>query len=178
MDDVSYNIFFSSEDQAVSGKWRALTRNCVQKMVQNASGLEESFNNAVAKKLVDILITAGCQGSYETVLETVSDKFSDKIRIITNASLRINHAIGEEITSSDLEPICTPFGIVFEQAAMVDIGDNHASRKKVDRVLCVTEIGLQRVERQIDGNRSWMKTTLLLKPKVALEAVVDNFTFK
>jgi hypothetical protein len=175
MDDVSHNVFFSPEDQAVSGKWRALTRNCVQKMVQNVPGLESSFNNAVAKKLVDILITAGCQGSYETVLETVCEKFSDKIGVITNASLRINHAIGEEVTSSDLEPVCTPFGIIFQQAAMVDIGDNHASRKKVDRVLCVTEIGLQRVERQTDGNRSWMETTLLLKPKVALEAVEDSF---
>ena len=167
---------FSSEDQAVSGRWRALTHNYVRTMSQNGPELVAHFRGVVAAHLIDILITAGYQENHQTLVEKVFSTFSDKIDVIITASLRLNLAIGEEITSCDIELVGVQAGDVFDPSNMEDIGGNHGFQKTEDRVLCTTEVGLRREQKQTKGDQSWMEATLLLKPKVALESIAEHMS--
>jgi hypothetical protein len=157
----------------VSGRWRVLTRSSARAMWKEVPELVESLRKTIDTHLVDILIVAGYQGKHQAAVKKVFSTFSD---VIINVSLRLNRAIGEEVTSSDFEPVCIELGVLFDPLKMDDVGGDHTSQKTADRVLCTTEIGLQRVERQTKENRSWMETTLLLKPKVALESIVEHMS--
>jgi predicted nucleic acid-binding Zn-ribbon protein len=167
---------FSSEDQAVSGRWRILTHSYARTMGKEGPEVVESFGKTIATHLVDILIMAGYQGSHQAAVEKVFGTFSDKINVIITASLRLNLAIGEEISSCDLEPMGVQAGDLFDPSKMDDIGGDHGFRKTEDRVLCTTEVGLRRVQKQTKENRSSIETKLLLKPKVALESIVEHMS--
>ena len=99
----------------------------------------------------------------------ICTKFSNSIRTITNLALRLNQTIGEGIISSDLEVMCVRGDVAFIPENMEDISGDNAST--ADRVLCTTDLGLQQGSRETNGNR---KKVLLLKPKVALESLMNE----
>jgi hypothetical protein len=93
--------------------------------------------------------------------------------------MRLRRALGEEITSGDLEVVWTPCNYEFDPVTMEDISGQEIVQSgqdgKGDRVLCTTELGLQRSVRDgpKGGEGSW-RTTNLLKSKVALESVAEG----
>jgi hypothetical protein len=169
-----------AEDQTVSGRWRALTRHHCRTLPYDDPGQTSSMGMDVVHDLINVLITAGYQGHRQEVVEMVSGKFGDKIRAINKASLHLNQVLGEEITSCNLSPAWVSPNVAFDPSEMEDIGGEHIpdQRRQRDRVLCITEMGLQRVvgHAQTKENRGWLEMALLLKPKVALESVIDSMS--
>jgi hypothetical protein len=161
----------------VSGRWRALTHRHIRTLPHDDPGQTSSWEMDVVNSLADVLVIAGCSRKYrQKVVQAISGKFGDKIRAINKLSLRLNQVLREEITSSDIEPVWVLPNISFDPAGMEDIGGEQDRRQQSDCVLCTTEMGLERVVRQTKENRSWLETTPLLKPKVALESVTDSMS--
>lgn len=71
----------------------------------------------IAVRLADILIVAGYHLRMQEVLEMIYTMFGDRIDTISNSALRLNQAVGEDITSSDLEVVYT-HGIAFDPMTM------------------------------------------------------------
>jgi hypothetical protein len=136
-----------------------------------------SLAGIVGRGLVDILVAAGHRGTHQEIFGRISTVFRDKVMTIIKASLHLSKVLGEEIISSDLEVVVPRPGVDFDAATMDDIGREHGvGVQKVDRVLCATELGLRRVVKRKKENQNCLDTTLLLKPKCALESVVENMS--
>jgi hypothetical protein len=142
----------------------------------NDPSLILNLERVVVRGLVDILISGGYPGRCQEVHEMVLAKFCDRIKAISKVSLRLNQVFKEEIISSDLELQRPQPTTAFDPSGMEDIGGEPVLRQQADRVLCTTEMGLRRVVRQTKENQSWLDSTLLLKPKVALESVADSMS--
>jgi len=90
--------------------------------------------------------------------------------------MRVNKIIGEDVTSGDLEILAVPPGTAFDPSSMEDVYNEGAlTRSGGTRVLCTTDLGLRkkvRVGTTGEREKQWA-VIILLKPKVALESVVD-----
>ncbi|KAI5980574.1 hypothetical protein EDD15DRAFT_2393142 [Pisolithus albus] len=128
--DEIYEKVRDTEAQAISGRWRALTRSNIPRKQP-----------------------AGCNASQAELVTALSSKFSDKISFLVTLAVRVNKIVGEDVTSGDLEVLATSMEDVY----------NEASSGTGARVLCTTDLGL----------RKRVRLTTLLKPKVALESVVE-----
>jgi len=153
-----------------------LTHHHVPTPSHNDQSLTSQLEIGIVHGLVDVLISGGYLGRWQEVYEMILAKFGDRIKAISKVSLRLNQVLKEEITSSDLELQRPQPTIVFDPSGMEDIGGEPVLRQQADRVLCTTEMGLRRVVRQTKENRSCFDSVLLLKPKVALESVVDSMS--
>ena len=124
-----------------------------------------------------MLVTAGCTADPPTIQEVLRSRFCDRMSTLIDLTIRLRQALGEEITSGDLEVIYIPFDHAFDSGTMEDISGQNMTRrtKQNDRVLCTTELGLQRTVRtgMKDYDRS-CQTTNLLKSKVALVSVTEG----
>lgn len=130
----------------------------------------------VSRNLVDILILAGCEENPESILDMVSGlgSFVDRIDAITKSALRLNQVLGEDFVSCDLSIAFIANDTVFDQEAMDDTSEGHGSRKKVDRVLCTTGMGLKRVVKETKGRRTRFDSEVILKPKIVVESVLAS----
>jgi hypothetical protein len=123
--------------------------------------------------LVDVLLVAGLKSTQAEIQTEVLNTFGDKLMIVVRAALALNWVIGKDITSADLEPTTVLYEAVFDPTVMEDVNGGEGSLKAgVEHVLCTTDLGLQRVVRS-GGEPAW-QTTVLLKPKVALESMIDG----
>lgn len=86
--------------------------------------------------------------------------------------------MGEDVTSGNLEVSSIPPSTPFDQSTMEDVyneNDQHRSGTGKPKVLCTTDLGLRKktkVATTGDKEKQWVITSLL-KPKVALESIVD-----
>ena len=128
----------------------------------------------LANTLVEVLIVAGLKATYDQIYEEVMTRFGEKLTNVTRAALALNRVIAKEITSADLEPITVSWDTAFDSAAMDDINGEEGLKAGVERVLCTTDLGLQRVVKLSKGDESEWQTTRLLKPKVALESTIEG----
>ncbi|KAF7982967.1 hypothetical protein HWV62_24552 [Athelia sp. TMB] len=120
----------------------------------------------------DILTTANCQSKdLSGMFEAVTEGFGDRVNTIVEVALHINRVMGE-ITSGDMETVIWPRGVIFEPKAMDDAGGEAFSHEEEAIVLCTTELGLRKATQEGKGGLSARESTLLLKPKVALETLV------
>ncbi|KAF7964452.1 hypothetical protein HWV62_7579 [Athelia sp. TMB] len=106
------------------------------------------------------------------MFEAVTEGFGDRVNTIVEVALHINRVMGEEITSGDMETVIWPRGVIFEPKAMDDAGGEAFSHEEEAIVLCTTELGLRKATQEGKGGLSARESTLLLKPKVALETLV------
>lgn len=159
------------EDQAVGGRWRALSRSHLRASTIGNKDIVSELRGHIFSGLTDILVSADCRLGQREVLETMYSKFGERVDGIIKAALDLNQIIGEEITSSDMEVVTFQGGHLFDPALMDDAGGEVSSRER-DVVLCTTELGLKRQAKEAKGGQ--MDTTLLLKPKVALESAVAH----
>ncbi|KIM76592.1 hypothetical protein PILCRDRAFT_34404, partial [Piloderma croceum F 1598] len=152
-DDIHYDQFLKdiyatvheAEDQAVSGRWRALTRTHVQSMLHGDADISFSLLPHFAQSLSDILLVAGLKAAHEHIHEEIMNTFGDKLMIVVRAALALNWVVGKDITSADLEPIVVICEAVFDPAVMADVNGNGELKAEVEHVLCTTDLGLQRV---------------------------------
>ena len=167
------------EDQAISGRWRALTHKYTRRLLHDESNVLASWQSGMVDVLAHILTAAGCTPDLPQVHELLQSKFSDRMSTIIRLTMRLRQALGEEITSADLGVVWIPHDSIFDPASMEDDGGQDTARKGKDQqancVLCTTELGLQRSAwvGMKDGERRWQQTNLL-KSKVALQSIAEG----
>jgi hypothetical protein len=128
----------------------------------------------IADTLVDVLLVAGLKATREQILQEIMNTFGEKLMIVVRAALALNWVIGKDITSADLEPMTVLSETAFDSALMEDVNGEGASRAAVEHVLCTTDLGLQRVVKTSKEGDSAAQTSMLLKPKVALESMIEG----
>ncbi|KAJ8585545.1 hypothetical protein M405DRAFT_405821 [Rhizopogon salebrosus TDB-379] len=160
----------SETPQTVSLAWSALA-NILSKHLQIDDAL---LCSAAASKIIsglaDILLVAGCNATRSQLCDALKQKFSQKISLLAKSGLRINRLISNSCDQG-LDVVVIKPATAFDATCMDDAYDDGDHDKDIanNRVLCPTDIGLwQRPKGVYAGVR------ILLKPKIALESVVDN----
>ncbi|KZP28389.1 hypothetical protein FIBSPDRAFT_679257, partial [Athelia psychrophila] len=167
-----YEQVRNSEDQAVAGRWRALSRSHLRLLSAGDKDALPHIRKFVCGGLADILIRAKCQLSPLGAVEALTSTFGDRIYAIIDAALNINRILGEEITSGDFEIVACQGGVAFDPTSMEDVAPDVPLHDERNIVLCTTEMGLRRESWEVKDGQRVQEITLLLKPKVALESVL------
>ncbi|KAF8181794.1 hypothetical protein BJ912DRAFT_906612 [Pholiota molesta] len=154
-----------TEEQAVSGRWRQLTRKHLQRMLAHDPDLSSDMLGAVA----NIFTTAGLKDSPEMLYERIVGRFAGRVSVVMKLAVDLNKHIGEGITSCDLEALYIAPDVKFNPATMDDaIGASSSSPEAAqEMILCTTDLGLVRAEKIASARGDW-KESVLLKPKVVL----------
>lgn len=119
--------------------------------------------------LADILLVAGCNATQSQLCDALKQKFSQKILLLAMAGLRINRLIGNS-GDRGLDVVVIKPATTFDAACMDDAyDDNHDKDIANNLVLCPTDIGLWKRSNGVNAG-----LRILLKPKIALESVVDD----
>jgi hypothetical protein len=157
-----------------------MTRNQIHRM--GHGGSEERLVVSIADWLVNILVTAGWKGSLQNIRQTVMARFSSRLNIAAKMAIRLNKAIGEEITSSDLEIIYIENDVAFDPTRMDNAyAEGTTAKEKVmaaENILCTSELGLRRMvkEKEAKSTESSRNEIVLLKPKVVLLSELEEAT--
>lgn len=167
-----YGDVRETESQAVSGRWRALTRSHAQKVALQEADVHSTMVAHISDTLVIVMIAAGCTKNYEDAYREFTMKFGERVSNIVRMAARLNRAMGEEVTSADLWPTHAAAGERFDTESMKDFDEGSGAQSGV--VLCTTALGLQRSEKVGNGEGAENRTFTLAKPKVALEAIADG----
>ncbi|KAF9476873.1 hypothetical protein BDN70DRAFT_949660 [Pholiota conissans] len=153
-----------TEEQAVSGRWRQLTRKHLQRMFAHNPDLSSDMLGAVA----NIFTTAGLKESPEMAYERIASRFAARVSVVMKLAVDLNKHIGEGITSCDLEALYIMPDVAFNPTTMEDaLGASSSPETLQETILCTTDLGLVRAEK-IAGSRGDWKESVLLKPKVVL----------
>lgn len=125
----------------------------------------------------DILLAAGCTAPKSDITSAFSSKFAEKLSFLVSLAMRVNKIIGEDVTSGDFEVLAVEPKDAFDVTTMEDSYDDGGSARgksdNVPKVLCATDLGLRKKTRVgMTGEKQW-ETKVLLKPKVALESIVE-----
>ena len=163
------------EEQAVSGRWRQLTRTHFQRMVA-----APNFANDVAEVLANVFIAAGFKESLTALQLQIVTIFGERIHLVMQCAQQLNKTIGEGVTSCDLEPLYVDSEIPFNGHTMDDSLTTSTTDPSIpsdEKVLCTTDMGLGRAEKISGTSGEWIEATLL-KPKVILPSrlleLMDN----
>jgi len=128
--------------------------------------------------LIDLLVVAGWPESGSKALNTFVETFGNRLSVIGKLVLQLNKAVGEDITSGDLETIFVPPDAAFDPAIMDDAyADERPRRGKTsveERVVATTDMGLQRMARRYREGRYECETMIVLKPKVVLYSALED----
>lgn len=161
-----------AEEQAVSGRWRALTRTHLHRML----GREPDMSMYMVDAFVNVLITAGYQEKPAALQDRIMNDFAGRIRVILQAAQRLNRSIGEGVTSCDLEALYIAPSVSYDPTTMEDAFNETTPKDKAttpEKVLCTTDLGLVRAEKVSGAVGEWQEL-VLLKPKVVLPSGLDD----
>ncbi|KAG1869952.1 hypothetical protein F4604DRAFT_1583884 [Suillus subluteus] len=164
-----YTEVRETESQEVSGRWRALTRSHAQRV---APDVHSTMVAHINETLVNVMISAGCTKDFKDAYREFTIKFGERVSNIVRMAVRLNRAMGEEVTSADLWPIHAAAGERFDTESMKDFDEWSGAQSGV--VLCTTALGLQMSEKVGHEEDAVYKTLILVKPKVALEAIAEG----
>lgn len=138
------------------------------------------IRNRVSRVMANVLLISGVDGNPEETYDIVVRRFGSKIADIVSSCIALQKAIGEDVVSSELRPSCPRFNAAFATEEMEDINHNGRQQKSQAThekalVLCTTEIGLRRYEKQAikDGGER-AAIIVMLKARVALTSLVDE----
>ncbi|KAG6889535.1 hypothetical protein C0992_004794 [Termitomyces sp. T32_za158] len=150
-----------TEGQTISGRWRALTR----KYLPHTEEHELAF--LFIDAIVNTLLVSNVVQSHDSILKSVETRFTERVVIITKVAQKLRKAIGEEVTSCDLEAIFIHQDTAFSPAQMEDEFTEgfKEGRDQTEPVLCTTQLGLRKFERP--GKEAIWEDTILLKAKIA-----------
>ncbi|KAG6816744.1 hypothetical protein H0H87_003333 [Tephrocybe sp. NHM501043] len=171
-DDIGINTVYKgirdSEEQAVSGRWRALTRKHLPKTPDHELSL--LFVDA----FVNILLVADASRTHGELQKAIETRFVEHVSIIVQGAQRLRKAIGEEITFCDFEIIFVNHDTPFSPALMDDAfaAAFEKGREDQELVLCTTELGLEKFEKRADKG-GW-DDTVIMRPKIALKSGIDE----
>ncbi|KAH9485797.1 hypothetical protein JR316_0002712 [Psilocybe cubensis] len=169
-----YNQIRQNEEQAVSGRWRALLRAQIRP-------LTDTWKRELTDSLQNLLVFSGWNAPLEA-----QQAFVAKLAPIFNALEDLRGAIYEKYTSADLEASEVQPGSPFQTWMDDAYGDERKSPpppgqgqggKTMQLVACTTGIGLKKLlptPGPAQGHRSrggdWYE--MVLPPKVCLEATL------
>jgi hypothetical protein len=166
-----------SEDQAIFGKWRALTSIHLQRVLALWKREPEAdFLPEIVSNIIDVATISGVKKSRSEFNEMMRT-FRDRLKNIKRKTTRLNRALLEEITSADMEALYVYPKDDFDPAIMDDANavtasDNHAI---TGQVLCMTDLGLRRyVKISSNGEKPEWEKTILLKAKVVLPDAIKE----
>ncbi|KAJ7238730.1 hypothetical protein C8J57DRAFT_1373704 [Mycena rebaudengoi] len=159
-----YQRVRTGQDQAVAGRWRALTHRHVQELIDGEPELGDYFVDA----FVNVLLTAGLRGGSVALHELVATRFAGSIARLVRLALTLNNAVGAEVTVCELKTLSVAPGSPFDGDAMIEA--TGTMPEPGETVLCTCELGLSRADK-IDG--VWRKTTLL-KPRVIVQSGLEE----
>jgi hypothetical protein len=122
----------------------------------------------IIASMIDVLVIAS-RGDRSQVKKEIKAKFSDRMASVGNLAFRLNKAVGEEVTSSDLSALLLHPGTRFDPTRMEDA---HAAGKGelvgTGSILCTYRLGLLR---RVKVSRNTWDTTTLLKAKIVLDSL-------
>ena len=150
-----------SDEQAVSGRWRALTRG--QLKLETNTWLDE-----LTPELRAILMAA----SWEVTSEANAQSFETNFEAIFKAVLDVRSAIGEKVTSADIEVKVVPPGSPFVKALMEDVYPSNKPEVQFESVIATTGIGLWKVAPS-NGHGAHVYT-VVLSPKIVLNSTLES----
>ncbi|KAH0588420.1 hypothetical protein H2248_004269 [Termitomyces sp. 'cryptogamus'] len=156
-----YKEMRETEEQAISGRWRALTRRYLPNVAEHE--LSYLFIDAI----INILLVANAVQSHDELLKTVETRFAERIAIIVRSAQNLRKAIGEGVTSCDFEVIFIDHDTMFSPAQMDD--EYAGDFEQEGPVLCTVQLGLQKIERRSGKEAIW-EGTILVRPKIALKS--------
>ncbi|KAJ7246463.1 hypothetical protein C8J57DRAFT_1081590 [Mycena rebaudengoi] len=159
-----YRRVRATQDQAVTGRWRALTHQHVQELIDGEPELGDYFVDA----FVNVLITAGFRSSSGALHELIAVRFAQKITALVRLALALNKAVGAEVTAYELKTLSVAPGSPFDAATMIET--TGTIPEPGETVLCTCELGLSRADK-ING--VWTKR-MLLKPRVVVESGLEE----
>jgi len=151
-----------TEEQAVSGRWRQLTRTHFQRMVA-----APNFANDMAEVLANIFIAAGFKESLTALQVQIVTCFGERINTVMQCAQQLNKTIGEGVTSCDLDTLYIEPETPFDGHMMDDTLNMSDPLTEEEKVLCTTDLGLGRAEKISGTSGEWHEVTLL-KPKIIL----------
>lgn len=160
----------SNTTQTVTTAWGALSHILSKHLQLDDAQLCSAASSKIIAGLADILLVAGCSGTRPQLCDTLKQKFTEKILLLAKSGMRINRLIINSIDRG-LEVVVIKPATVFDSTCMDDGYDDgeHDKNTANNRVLCSTDIGLRQRSKGPDAG-----VKILLKPKIALESVVDN----
>ncbi|KAG2153162.1 hypothetical protein DEU56DRAFT_907611 [Suillus clintonianus] len=160
----------SNTTQAATAAWNALSHILSKHLQLDDTQLCFAAASKIIAGLADILLVAGCDATRSQLCDALKQKFSEKISLLAKSSMRINRLI---VNSMDrgLDVMVIKPATVFDSTCMDDEYDDgeHDKNTANNRVLCPTDMGLRQRSKGVNAG-----VRILLKPKIALESVVDN----
>jgi len=163
-----YERLQKSEAQAISGRWRSLTRTYI-----SPASISDLIPSIIAG-LSDIVMAAGCAASLSTSRSKISSQFGDKVASIISIAGQLSKMIGQ-VASADFEVLFVRPVQMFEGTTMEDDFDEGqgvpSGTATGQKVLCSTQLGLTKRMQLESGDRDWLT---IVKAKIILESFLDG----
>ncbi|PSR79491.1 hypothetical protein PHLCEN_2v7016 [Hermanssonia centrifuga] len=173
--DETYKYLMNAEDQAVLGRWRALTHKYAKQGMPN---LTDELTKMLVTDVRNLLLVAGSStGQADSLIARKRDNF----RAIVELAINLRRSIGEDIISCDFETILIHPGDAFDAANMEDAFESISKSKgsgdgTTRKVLCTAGLGLRRCRKtKGEGETAgqW-DVTVMRKPQVILDTVMQG----
>jgi len=142
-----------------------MTRTHLQRMLSQ----EPDLTTEMAHGFASIALTAGLKGSFISTFEHITRSFGERIDIVMKAAQRLNKAVGEGVTSCDLEALYITPNLLYAADTMADALGPTTTNNADETILCTTDLGLVRAEK-VSGSMGVWNESVLLKPKVVLQS--------
>lgn len=154
----------------MAGRWRSLTRKHVQNV---PADLNLRLKALLMEQLVPIIGCYGVSGDHNRIFDRVEKSCQKRIAAIVAASVRLNKALGCEITSADLKLFTGTSAMKFDQQAMEE--EFVVSGESLHgRVIAGTEFGVLRTVK-LSAEKGAEAIEVLLKAKVFLDSSINVF---
>jgi len=156
-----YSEIRLTEEQAVSGRWRALTRAHTRPSI-------ETWNKELYKELQSILIMA----SWAPRSQENQESYGNRLPSIFKAINELRMAIGEKFTSADLDIFVFECDKTYDHTIMEDAyGDGRQSggKRATEPIVGTTGIGLGKVVLERSG-----KDVIQIHPLIPAKVVLTS----
>lgn len=145
-------------DQAVSGRWRALTRAHVKVDTEN-------WIKFIRSKLIAVLTSA----SWNVEGQEQRHSFEGRLPTIFKTITDVRTSLGEKFTSADIEISSTAPGSRFQKSCMEEVYGEDGHDRGSDNVLATIGLGLKKFVPASPPNVAAHYENIL-SPKVVIES--------
>ena len=159
----------------MAGRWRALCRTHIKALLETGETQTQRLFKTLSGIVADVLVISGVTGTWESLSETIVQRFENDLYQIINLALQFQWTVGERIVSRDYVVFAEEQDIPFNPSRMED--ERGAERVRIGsirkgNVLCTTQLGLMSETKLGVGKDAEMRSSILLKPKVILKGAL------